>query len=84
MTKGAMPPREGAQRPRATLNYNCSTSALLQDPRDTTGTGRHTGGSRETPEGPEGTRGMQEAPGGPEGKHRGIGAGRRATGIQHA
>jgi hypothetical protein len=31
---------------------------------------------------PEGTRGMKEAPG-PEGKHGGVGAGRKAIGIQH-
>jgi hypothetical protein len=54
---------------------------LLQDPRDIKGTRGHTGESRETPGGPEGTRGMQEAPGGPEGYHGGVGAGRKATGI---
>jgi hypothetical protein len=70
----------GTQRPRATLTlkYNNTTTILLQDPRDTKGTGRHTGGSRETPEGPGGTRGMQEAPGGTERQHGGI----RATGTQ--
>ena len=83
-----MTPREGGtahsgRGPWATLSYNYTTTILLQDPRDTKGTGGHTGGSRETPEGPEGTRGTQEAPGGPEVKHGGIGAGRKATGIQH-
>jgi hypothetical protein len=36
-----MIPREGAQRPRATLNYNYTIPILilLQDPRDTKGTG---------------------------------------------
>jgi hypothetical protein len=37
------------------------------------------GGSRETPEGPEGTRGTQEAPGGPKGKYY-TGGSERATG----
>ena len=69
----------GAQRPRATLNYNHTITTLLWDPRDTKGTGGHTGGSRETPEGPEGTRGTQEAPGGPEVKHGGS---ERAAGPQ--
>jgi hypothetical protein len=64
-----MTPREGgtAAAGHSNTNYNCAVTTLLQDPRDTKGTGGHTGGSRETPEGPEGTRGMQEAPGGPEG-----------------
>ena len=65
---------------------------LLQDPRDTKGTGDNAGGSRETPEGPGGTRTRGDprdtrrtgghagnAPGGPEeGNHGGIGAGRKA------
>ena len=45
----------------------------------------HTGGSRETPEGPEGKRGMQEALGGPEVKHAGgseRAAGPQGTGTQ--
>ena len=77
VTEGAMAPREGGTAHRATLNYNCAITMLLQDPRDTKGTGGHRGGSRETPEGPVGTRGMQDAPGGPQGNHGGVGAGRR-------
>ena len=68
----------GRRAPRATLNYNYTVPILLQDPRDTKGTGGHVRGPRATPEGPEGTRGMQEASGGPEGNTGGVEAGHKA------
>jgi hypothetical protein len=70
---------------------------LLQDPRDTRGTGRHAGGqggtpkgpgSTETPRGPEGTAGGSGETPRPRGKRTGgnnggIGASRKATRTQH-
>jgi hypothetical protein len=71
-----------AQRPRATLTYNYTTVGPTRRPehrrarggieRDTRWTGGHKGGSK-----------RHWTPGGPSGKHRGIGAGRKARGIQH-
>jgi hypothetical protein len=63
-TAGSKTPGEGAQRPRAALNY-----ALQYYTIDTRGTGGHAGagGSGGTPKGLESTRGIQEIPRGPEG-----------------
>jgi hypothetical protein len=60
---------KGAQRPRATLNYDCATAPWSSRTHETPRApeaGGHAGESRETPEGPEGTKGIQETPGGPE------------------
>jgi hypothetical protein len=68
-TAGTTMPRQGAQRSRATLNYNYTA----------VGPTRHQG----APEGPEGIRGIQETPDGPEGNHGTIGAGREAGRAKH-
>ena len=53
-----MIPREGGTPAAGHTKLLCNhtTTTTLEDPRYTKGTGGRAGGSRETPEGPEGTR----------------------------